>query len=92
VIKPKYNSAHLCGKNQNPASVADAIKVATPLLTRLLARRPFAAVMKQEPLVLEPTGVWGRRPHIAFSRYAALRGGDTPLLAAGFFSLLNSGY
>jgi hypothetical protein len=41
--------------------------------------------MKREPLVLEPTGVWGRSPHIAFSRYAALRGGDPPLLAAGFF-------
>jgi hypothetical protein len=51
---------------------------------------PLAAVMKREPLVLEPTGVWGRSPHIAFSRYAALRGGDTPLLAAGFFILYHS--
>jgi hypothetical protein len=43
--------------------------------------------MKREPLVLEPTGVWGLSHHDAFSRYAALCGGDTLLLAAGFFIL-----
>jgi hypothetical protein len=28
---------------------------------------------------------WGQSLQDAFSRYAVLRGGDTPLLAAGFF-------